>query len=105
LTISASAAGWIEYALLRRGLNRRIGHTGHSNRLLASLWCAAGAAAVIAFGVKLLLGTGRPLLAGLAVLGFYAGVYLLLTLLWRVPEATAVVERLRRRRSPRPGRP
>jgi putative peptidoglycan lipid II flippase len=97
LTVSASVAGWIEFALLRRALNRMIGRTGHSGRLVASLWGAAGGAAALAFGAKPVLGTGRPLLAGLGVLGLYAGAYLLLTLALRVPEARAVVDRVRRR--------
>ena len=103
LTASAGVAGWVEFVLLRWALNRKIGRTGHSGRLVASLWCAAGGAAAIAFGAKLLLGTGRPLLVGLGVLGLYAGSYLLLTLVLRVPEAMSVANRVRRR-SPRPGR-
>ena len=65
--------------------------------MVVSLWCAAGGAAALAFGAKALLGAGRPLLAGLGVLGLYAGGYLLLTLVLRVPEAREVAERLRRR--------
>jgi putative peptidoglycan lipid II flippase len=97
LTVSASAAGWLEFVLLRRALNRKIGRTGHSGRLVASLWCAAGGAAAIATGARLLLGTRRPLPTGLGVLGLYAGGYLLLTLALRVPEASAVAHRMRRR--------
>ena len=96
LTASAGVAGWIEFVLLRRALNRKIGRTGHSGRLVALLWCAAGGAAAIAFGAKLLLGTKRPLLVGLGVLGLYAGGYLVLTLVLRVPEARAVADRVRR---------
>ena len=96
LTASAGVAGWIEFVLLRRALNRKIGRTGHSGRLVASLWCAAFGAAVIAFGAKLLLGTERPLLVGLGVLGLYAGGYLVLTLVLRVPEARVVADRVRR---------
>jgi putative peptidoglycan lipid II flippase len=95
LTVAASAGGWIEFVLLRRSLNRRIGRTGHSGRLLVSLWCAAGGAAAVALGAKMLLGTQRPLTVGLGVLGLYAGGYLLLTLLLRVPEARAFADRAR----------
>lgn len=96
LTAAASVSGWIEFVLLRRALNRKIGRTGHSGRLVVSLWCAAGGAAAIAFGAKLLFGTGLLLPAGLGVLGLYAGGYLLLTLVLRVPEARAVADRVRR---------
>jgi putative peptidoglycan lipid II flippase len=101
LTVAASLAGWIEYLLLRRAMNRRIGSTGHSIRLVTLLWCAAGGAAAAALGGKRILGTGRPLLAGLGVLALYAGGYLMFTLLLRVPEATALVDRVRSRASSR----
>ncbi|MGH7618294.1 MAG: murein biosynthesis integral membrane protein MurJ, partial [Gemmatimonadaceae bacterium] len=46
LTASAGVAGWVEFALLRSRLNRRIGETGVEARFVALLWgCAAAAAA------------------------------------------------------------
>jgi putative peptidoglycan lipid II flippase len=45
LTISAGVASWIEFTLLRRTLNRRIGATGLAPSYLAKVWCAALAAA------------------------------------------------------------
>ena len=46
LTVSAGIAGWVEFILLRHGLNRRIGRTGISGGVMARLWVGAGAAAV-----------------------------------------------------------
>src|SRR3989440_1145880 len=46
LTVSAGIAGWIEFALLRRTLNRRIGRTGLPSVYVSKLWVAgAGGAA------------------------------------------------------------
>ena len=56
LTASAGLAGWAEFWLLRRTLNRRIGRTGLPAPLMARLWTAAAAAAAAGWGVKLLLG-------------------------------------------------
>ena len=49
LTASAGVAGWVEFTLLRRTLNRRIGMTGLPASLVARLWISAtlGAAAGI----------------------------------------------------------
>src|SRR5260370_2919497 len=41
LTTSAGVAGWIEFALLRRTLNRRICRTGLSLAYVPKLWIAA----------------------------------------------------------------
>jgi len=55
LTASAGMAGWIEFALLRRTLVRRIGRFGLSAGLLPKLWGSALAAAAAAWGVHALL--------------------------------------------------
>src|SRR5437868_12467962 len=47
LTISAGIASWLEFVLLRRTLNRRIGHSGAPPAYLVSLWAAALLAAEI----------------------------------------------------------
>src|SRR5208337_5404191 len=41
LTASAGIAGWVEFTLLRRTLNARIGRTGLPASLVAQLWFAA----------------------------------------------------------------
>jgi len=45
LTASAGVAGWVEFTLLRRELNRRIGRTGLPGPLVTRLWLAAAVAA------------------------------------------------------------
>jgi putative peptidoglycan lipid II flippase len=98
LTASAGVAGWVEFVLLRRALNRRIGRTGLPGRFLASLWVAAALAAVIGWGAKLGLRVERPLLSGLGALALYGAAYLGLALAFRVPEARWAIDRLPRRR-------
>jgi putative peptidoglycan lipid II flippase len=95
LTASAGLAGWIEFLLLRRALNARIGVTGLRGRLIARLWGAGVAAAGIAWGVRLALPRAHPIVAALAVLTVYGAVYFLVTDRLGIPEARAVMRRLR----------
>src|ERR1044071_7839939 len=50
LTASAGVAGWVEFLLLRRGLDRRIGVTRLPAEFVARLWTPALAAAAAAWG-------------------------------------------------------
>ena len=96
LTASAGIAGWVEFVLLRRTLNARIGRTGLPASYVARLWLAAAAAAAVAWGVKDLVGA-RPaiLLAALTIVP-YGAVYFGVTAAIGVPEVGAVLGRLRR---------
>ena len=98
LTSSAGIAGWIEFLLLRSRLNRRIGSTGLPRQYVGLLWLSAA----IAAGVGLLIRRELPVLhrfvLAVAVLGAFALVYGALTLVMRVPEARALVARIRRTR-------
>jgi putative peptidoglycan lipid II flippase len=95
LTASAGIAGWIEFLLLRRALNARIGDTGLAVRLIAQLWGAGVLAAGLAWGVRLALPAAHPILAAVAVLTAYGAVYFLVTDHLGIPEARAVMRRLR----------
>ncbi|RYG54846.1 murein biosynthesis integral membrane protein MurJ, partial [bacterium] len=55
LTASAGMAGWIEFYLLRRRLNQKIGATGLPLTFQTKLWASAVAAAGIAFAFRKLL--------------------------------------------------
>jgi putative peptidoglycan lipid II flippase len=85
LTASSGLVGWLEFALLRRSINERIGHTGLRASDTARLWTAAIAAAAAALGLKLLLPPLDPLLRGAAVLPAFGAVYLGAALALRVP--------------------
>ncbi len=96
LTGSAGVAGWIEYALLRRGLARRIGDCRLPKGLLPRLWASAIAAAALGFAAKLALPEAHPVLRAGVVLGLFGTVYLACTLAFGVAEASQAVARARR---------
>jgi putative peptidoglycan lipid II flippase len=101
LTASAGVAGWIEYALLRRGISTRVGEAAPPRGLLVRLWSAAIAAGAIGLGVKFAMGgLGATRIAALvraiAVFGVFGVSYLLACLLLEVPEAAGSLQRVRR---------
>jgi putative peptidoglycan lipid II flippase len=98
LTASAGVAGWVEFALLRRTLNRRIGLTGLPGSLVAKLWASAAMAAAAAWGVKYVLGEGHRILFGAVILGTYGAIYFAAAYVLRVEECAGAVRRLLRRR-------
>jgi putative peptidoglycan lipid II flippase len=93
LTASAGVAGWVEFALLRRTLNRRIGRTGLPASLAARLWISAALAASAAWGVKLTLGRHGPISSATVVLGAYGAVYFAACYLLRVEECRLTLRR------------
>jgi putative peptidoglycan lipid II flippase len=96
LTASAGVAGWVEFTLLRRALNRRIGQTGLAAGLVAKLWISAGVAAAAAWGIKLALGPHNPRLVGLAVLCPYGAAYFGMTTLFGIEECASALKRIKR---------
>jgi putative peptidoglycan lipid II flippase len=94
LTASAGLAGWMEFLLLRRALNRRIGETGLASRLIGRLWAAAAGAAGAGWIVRLLLPRAHPIVLAGLVLSVYGAVYFLVTDRLGIPEARAVVRRI-----------
>ncbi|HST51985.1 MAG TPA: murein biosynthesis integral membrane protein MurJ [Pyrinomonadaceae bacterium] len=96
LTASAGLAGWVEFLLLRRSLNRRIGWTGLPFSYVSKLWAAAGASAVVAWGIRLALGAHHPILVAAIVLTPYGLLYFGLTSALGLPESRAVVGRFGR---------
>ena len=96
LTASAGIAGWIEFALLRRTLNRRIGKTGIAASYLVKLWLAAVVAAGIGWALKLLVGDLHPIPLATLVLGGYGISYFAITFAFGIAPSQAVVVRLLR---------
>ncbi|HEX8138391.1 MAG TPA: murein biosynthesis integral membrane protein MurJ [Pyrinomonadaceae bacterium] len=111
LTASAGISGWIEFVLLRRTLNARIGRTGLPGSFVIKLWSAALACAGVAWGVKLGLNafsddfsTHHPVIGAALILGIYGVLYFIITSLTGLPEARTVVGRFTRflnRRAPK----
>src|SRR5437016_14412486 len=75
LTASAGIAGWVEFALLRRTLNRRIGRTGLSLGYVTKLWVAAAGGAAVGWLIKLTIGTRHPVVVAAFVLVPYGVTY------------------------------
>jgi putative peptidoglycan lipid II flippase len=107
LTASAGLAGWVEFYLLRRELDKRIGRTRLIQARMVRLWAAAIAGAAIPWIYKLAVDRGNPLLSthegaihsklvALLLLMIYGVTYVGLTAAFRIPEARTVVERARR---------
>lgn len=96
LTASSGIAGWVEFALLRRTLNRRIGQTGLASTYLMKLWFGAAAGAILGWGIKLVVPELHPIIVAGLVLVPYGLTYFGITSLMKVPEASAVVGRILR---------
>jgi putative peptidoglycan lipid II flippase len=97
LTASAGIAGWVEFLLLRRAITARIGPTGIPRSLLARMWCAALAAGAAGWGLMRVMDPAHQSIRGMAALVTFAVVYGLVSVLLGVPEARALMARVRRR--------
>jgi putative peptidoglycan lipid II flippase len=91
LTASAGIAGWIEFALLRRTLNRRIGPTGLQASFVIKLWIAALLAADVGWALKVLLPNLHPVPLAAVVLGSYGIAYFTVTFVLDITEARPVI--------------
>ena len=94
LTASAGIAGWVEFVLLRRGMNLKIGRTEFPSSYFAKLWISAAVAAAVAWGAKLALHPHRPLIAAGLILVPYGAVYLGCTAMLGVEQAGGLVRRI-----------
>lgn len=97
LTISAGFSSWVEFALLRRTLNRRIGHTGLPFDYLAKLWVAALAAAAVGWEIHRLVGHHSAILVAVAVLIPYGILYFALVIMLGLDEARSFLRGITRR--------
>ena len=79
LTASAGVAGWVEFALLRRGLRRRLGAQPPMGRFVAKLWAAAAFAAIAGTAGRFLPLPPVPVVRAAAALGIFGAVYLLVS--------------------------
>jgi putative peptidoglycan lipid II flippase len=97
LTASAGMAGWVEFWLLRREIARRIGATGMQPQRVLALWGAGIVAGVLGLGVTHLWAPVSSLVTSTLAIVAFAVVYGAVTLALGVPEARAIVARVRRR--------
>jgi putative peptidoglycan lipid II flippase len=105
LTASAGIAGWVEFFLLKRALQAKVGEVQLPRLLLVQLWGAAllsggaGWASLHALGLPLLANTGslQHILEAIWAVASFGVVYLGLAALMGFPEVMQIVKRLRRR--------
>ena len=97
LTISAGFSAWIEFSLLRRGMNRRIGHIPFAASYFARLWGAAVIAAGVGWALRWSLHPHDPRIAGIVILIPYGLVYVGLALILGIDQAKALLRRFLRR--------
>ncbi len=97
LTASAGIAAWVEFTLLRRALNQRVGWTGLDRTFLAQLWGMALLAAAIAFAIKFATPHAGPRVQALMVIPAFGAIYLGLAYMLDLPEFRGFVGMVRRR--------
>jgi putative peptidoglycan lipid II flippase len=97
LTASAGMAGWVEFTLLRRGMNLKIGRTEFPGSYFSRLWISAVIAAGVAWGVKIALHPQQPQIAAGMILVPYGLVYLACTAMFGVEQAGGLIRRLLRK--------
>jgi putative peptidoglycan lipid II flippase len=90
LTAASSLAAWVEFVLLRRTLNHRIGRTGLASSFVAKLWGAAVTGGMAAWLVKMVVGPQHPVLAAVLILVTYGLGYFGVSMWWKVPESQAI---------------
>lgn len=95
LTATAGIAGWVEFALLRRELCRRLGRFSMQGVELAKLWAAGSGAALAGIAVRLVAGHLPPIPLALLAVPANAVTYLAITARLDVPEASVLVRRAR----------
>jgi putative peptidoglycan lipid II flippase len=101
LTASAGVAAWIEFSLLRRWLSKQIGPVPVPTRLGLLLTLAASIAGVVAGAASWLLmhqTSAAPWQHAAVAIPLYGAIYFAICLLAKVPEAQALLARVRRRR-------
>jgi putative peptidoglycan lipid II flippase len=107
LTASAGLAGWVEFFLLRREMDKRVGRTRLIPSRMARLWGAAFIGAALPWAYKLVADRGSPIFSAheavvrtkamaFLLLAIYGLTYLSLTAAFGIPEAKNVIDRGKR---------
>lgn len=95
ITAASGFAAWLEFALLRRGIQRRLGKGEPLMAYYGKLWAAALAAGAGAFVFERFIG-GPPIVEAALTCGVFGIIYFVVAAILRVPEAAATLSRFRR---------
>lgn len=117
ITVTTGVTAWVELTLLRRGLSKELGALPSARAQLAKVWPAALIAGAVTLAIKFALGQhsgtvnltefGGAYLApvalpriptSLALLALFGGLYGVACIVFRVPQAQAIVGRVMKRR-------
>jgi putative peptidoglycan lipid II flippase len=98
LTASAGLAAWLEFLLLRRGMNQRIGRMEFPFSYFTKLWFSAAVGAGLAWGLRIWFAPRHPQVAAVVILVPYGLAYLAMTALLGINEAGSLLKRLARLR-------
>jgi putative peptidoglycan lipid II flippase len=96
LTLSAGLAAWVEYTLLRRSLDRRIGLVNYPASRVVRLWLGALLASALCYLLHRHLQIRNAQLAAAAILIPYGALYVASTAAMKVPIPGSLMRRFRR---------
>ncbi|MGH9711811.1 MAG: murein biosynthesis integral membrane protein MurJ [Candidatus Acidiferrales bacterium] len=96
LTISAGISSWVEFTLLRRALNRRLGATGIPAEFLAKVWLAALFAAGGGWAVRHFFAGHSPIVLAMLALTPFGVIYVAMAMALGLAEARTLFGRLTR---------
>ncbi|HEX5230041.1 MAG TPA: lipid II flippase MurJ, partial [Bryobacteraceae bacterium] len=92
LTASAGIAGWVEFALLRRGMHRKLDAAITVSGFVAKLWIAAAIAVAVGSAGRWTPFAAHPIYGAVATLGPFSIIYLALGS-WIAPEGRRLLMR------------
>jgi putative peptidoglycan lipid II flippase len=96
LAVGASLGAWVEWALLKRALDARVGYVGAGTAPLARMFAAALAAAAGAWAASRWL-DAHALLEAVIVAAVFGAIYVAAAVSLGLEQANALLKRLRRR--------
>jgi len=92
LTASAGLSGWIEFYLLRKALNKRIGDTTLKLSYQLKLWTCALIASAIGFVIEQLIAL-PPLRMAVLIFSFYGVTYLAVSYFLKIEESSKTIDK------------
>lgn len=95
LTASAGFAAWLEFLLLRRGIDEIIGKTRLQFKFMLKAWAVALTAGAFCRVLKHLLGNEHPFAAGILILSLFVVFYLGVTAFFGLEQSKRMIQRAR----------
>lgn len=93
LTTSAGFAGWIEFYLLRKALNHKIGDTSLKISYQFKLWFCALIASAVGFGVKIAVHFS-PVWSAFIIFSFFGATYFVASYILRIDESKKTIDKI-----------